>query len=417
MRRRILLSTSLIALAAVILLGVPLAIVGTALLHQRADMGLERRADAAALRFVQAGARGIEPGKVEVRDLLPAGAAFQVDASGRTITIGRLPAGKTTSEVSGDGGPLRVTVIASSSSRTDDVGKLWLVVFLAGVGAVLAAAALALVQARRLAQPLEQLARRVERVGQPGYDRRAVAIHLPEIDQVQRALNESDHRISDLVARERQFTANASHQMRSPLTALRMRLEELQALAESTAASEEAEAAMTQVDRLVTTIEHLETIARHRDDQPAPCDIGRLVARHVSNDDWAAGYARAGRMLEVVGADGLQANIEPESVRQILDVLLDNALRHGRGTTSVRATNGDGWVRITVGDAGARPSSTAARDLFVRGVGSGSGIGLAVARDLALRAGGELRLDHARRTTTFEALLPATRPGPEVTGA
>jgi signal transduction histidine kinase len=302
-----------------------------------------------------------------------------------------------------------VTVVAPASARSDDVGTLWFVVLVAGLGAIAAAAALALVQARRLAAPLEQLARRVERVGQPNYDGGPVAVHLPEIDQVQRALNDADRRISDLVARERQFTANASHQMRTPLTALRMRLEELQSLAVTSDASIEAEAALTQVDRLVTTIEHLETIARHRDDQPPACDVGSLVAEHVAAGGWTVGYERAKRSLTVISQPELRANVEPESVRQVLDVLLDNALRHGVGNTSVAATNGDGWVRLAVGDCGPRPGHEEARRMFVRGVGTGSGIGLAVARDLALRAGGDLRLDPRKPFTTFEALLPATR--------
>lgn len=405
MRRRILRSTSLIALAAVMLLGVPLAIVGTALLHQRADMTLERRADAAALRLARAQGRGVALRTISVTDLLPRGAALQVREGTRLTTFGTLPTGNVTRQTSGDGGPLTVTLVAPSSVRSDDVGTLWLIVALAGLGAVLAAAALALLQARRLAAPLEDLARRVERVGQPGYDGAAVARDLPEIDQVQRALNDADHRITGLVDRERQFTANASHQMRTPLTGLRMRLEELQALATTPEASREADAAITQVDRLVTTIEHLEVMGRHRDDQPPPIDIGSLVAEHVSAGGWAGQYARAGRPLQLEVPVDAEATVAPETVRQILDVLLDNALRHGAGGTDVRVTDGDGWVRLSVGDAGARPSASAAQEIFRRGVGRGTGIGLAVARDLALHAGGDLRLDGSP-TTTFEAIFP-----------
>lgn len=405
MRRRLLLSTSLIALAAVLLLGVPLVIAGTELLHQRADMALERRADAAALRLAQAQARGQDLRAVNVRDLLPDGAALRVRTRTGVLTFGTLPTGRTTSELSGDGGPLQVTLIAPASARNDDVGTLWLVGFLAALGAVLASAALALVQAKRLATPLERLSRRVERLGQPGYDPSAVASHLPEIDQVQDALNGADQRIADLVRRERQFTANASHQMRSPLTGLRMRLEELQALAETPAAQEESLAAMAQVDRLVDTIEHLETIARHRDDQPAPCNLAGIVDRHVTDAGWPANYARAGRTLTVAAPAELAASVEPETVRQILDVLLDNALRHGRGDVTVRVVDHDGWARLAVSDEGRPPTARRAHTIFERGVGEGTGIGLSVARDLALRAGGDLQLVSAP-VTTFEALLP-----------
>ncbi|MBO9531898.1 MAG: HAMP domain-containing histidine kinase [Solirubrobacteraceae bacterium] len=408
MRRRLLVSTSLIALAAVVLLGVPLAIVGTALIHQRADMVLERRADAIALRVARAQARGDDIAAVPVADLIPRNSAVQVSGAGEAITLGRVPSGRVTRETSGDGGPLRVTLVAPASARDDDVGALWLTVFGAGFGAVIAAALLASFQARRLAAPLEQLAGRVERVGESGYDGTLVAAHLPEIDQLQRALNGADRRIAELVERERQFTANASHQMRSPLTALRMRLEELQALAGTPEAQRESEAAMTQVDRLITTIEHLEVVARNRDDLPSAVDVGELVRSHVAAHGWVQAYAAAERQLAVFSADGLMVAIAPESVRQIVDVLLDNALRHGNGSVRVQISGpDDGWVRLSVGDDGPRPRDGSV--IFQRGVGRGSGIGLAVARDLVLRAGGELRLGTSR-TTVFEALLPAVRP-------
>lgn len=405
MRRRLLRSTLAIALVAVIVLGLPLGIVGTALLHQRADMRLERRADAVALRIARAEAAGHPLRTSLVADLLPSDQAVQATIDQRRITLGTVPTGNVVRVTSGDGGPLRATLIAPADVRGDDVGTIWVAIAGLVLAALTAAVALALVQARRLAAPLEELAGRVERVGEPTYDDRPVSGGLPEVDRVQRALNDADARLGDLIRREREFTANASHQLRTPLTGLRMRIEELHALADSPAMIGEADAALAQVDRLVTTIEHLETVARHRDDEPAPLDLGRLVTDHVHAGHWATRYAEAGRPLAVRADDGLVGRADPESVRQILDVLLENALLHGAGATTIAAIGETGFVRIRVRDEGTLEADRA-RVIFARGVGHGSGIGLAVARELARRDGGDLLLA-GMAPTTFEAILPA----------
>ncbi|WP_026912646.1 sensor histidine kinase [Patulibacter minatonensis] len=410
MRRRLLRSTLAIALVAVVVLGLPLGVVGTELLHQRADMRLERRADAVALRVARAESSGTPLTTALVADLLPPHQAVQITKDGRRITLGSLPTHDVTRVTSGDGGPLRATLVAPSGVRGDDVGTVWVAIAGLAVLALGAAVALATVQSRRLAAPLEELSRRVERVGEPTYDDGPVTGNVPEIDRVQVALNRADGRLADLIRREREFTANASHQLRTPLTGLRMRLEELRTLADRPAMSVEADAALVQVDRLVATIEHLETAARHRDDAPDRVDVGGLVAEHVDAGRWRSRFDDADRDLLVLSDDATWGRAAPETVRQILDVLLQNALDHGTGRTRVRATSPGDFVRLRVADDG-RIGGTDATAIFGRGVGTGSGIGLTVARELARRDGGDLLLVDTA-PTTFEALFPAGDPGP-----
>jgi signal transduction histidine kinase len=404
-RRRLLRSTLAIALVAVVVLGVPLGVVGTQLLHQRADMRLERRADAVALRVARAESAGTPVTAALVADLLPRDQAVEVTIDGRRLTLGRQPPAGALRVTSGDGGPLRATLLAPPGVRGDDVGTVWLAIAGLAVLALGAAVGLATVQARRLAAPLEELSRRVERVGEPAYDDRPVAGNVPEIDRVQVALNRADDRLADLIRREREFTANASHQLRTPLTGLRMRLEEIRVLARDHEMTSEADAAMTQVDRLVTTIEHLETTARRRDDAPRPVDVADLVAEHVEAGRWPVRLREAGRELEVAVTPPLRARVDPETVRQVLDVLLQNALQHGSGPVRVATARQGAFARLRVVDDG-RAGGPAADRIFARGVGSGSGIGLTVARELARRDGGDLLLRDAA-TTTFEALFPA----------
>jgi len=94
-------------------------------------------------------------------------------------------------------------------------------------------------------------------------------------------------------------------------------------------------------------------------------------------------------------------------VRQLLDVLLEIALRHGEGATAIVSASRGSTARIVVRDSGPGISAETAERLFERHVSTGgSGVGLAVARDLVRREGGELRLA-GRRPAAFEAVLPA----------
>lgn len=406
MRRRLLWSTLLITLVAIVVLGLPLGVVGTSLLHQRADMRLERRADAAALRVANAVAHDTPLTTSLVADLLPPRQAVEVTVGRRRVTLGTLPTGRVVRVTSGDGGPLRATLVAPAHERGDDVAEVWLAILGLACLALVSAVGLAVVQARRLAAPLEQLARRVERVGDPAYDARPVAGSLPEVDRVQSAINDADERVSDVIRREREFTANVSHQLRTPLTGLRLRIEEVRDLADSAQTTAEADAALQQVDRLVSTIEHLETVARHRDDEPAAVDVGALVANHLGSGRWPSRYGEARRSLTVQSATGIVGHADPESIRQILDVLLDNSLRHGEGTTAVETREEAGFVRVRVADQGHVAGGARSNAIFARGVGHGSGIGLAVARDLARRSGGDVVLVEAS-PTAFEAILPS----------
>jgi signal transduction histidine kinase len=407
-RRRLLISTGLIALVAVLVLGVPLGIVGSRLLRQRADARLEREADAAAVvlgRRLREGRR-VDTGAVATL-ARPGHRLRVVLPDGRRVDAGPGVGHDPLSAEAARAGALRVIAFAPAIERTDDVGGVWLAVVVLSLLAVGTAVALALVQARRLAAPMERLAARAGRVAEPGIRLKAAPTGIAEVDRIGAALAAADRQVEDVVRREREFSDNASHQLRTPLTGLRMRLEELRALAPSEAAVVEADAALAQADRLMDTIEHLETLARGRAPAGASADLARIVAEHLAAE-WAPRFAAAGRPLRMSPGPETTARLTPESARQVVDVLLDNALRHGAGATSVAIVADGARVRLRVRDDGPGVPAERVARLFERGWSSrdGSGVGLAVARELVRREGGDLILAHGR-PACFEVELPA----------
>ncbi|MGH2875778.1 MAG: sensor histidine kinase, partial [Solirubrobacteraceae bacterium] len=140
-------------------------------------------------------------------------------------------------------------------------------------------------------------------------------------------------------------------------------------------------------------------------------DLSELLERQL--EAWRGRFRAAGRRLQSEIERDLAGHLNPEAMRQALDVVLDNALRHGARTTTVRADEVDGMVRVSIGDEGAGIPADVADRIFDRRVSlrRGTGLGLAVARELLTPAGVELRLD-CLSPPVFEFVIPhAAAPG------
>ncbi len=410
MRRRLLVSTGVISLVAVLVLGLPLGVVGSRLLREAENQRLEREADQAAAQLAAIRTRGGRVDAQAVDQLTRPRHVLEVTLpDGRRLSSGRVATGATVRVRAGSGGSTHVAVVAPKAEVDDDAGAVWLAVMILSLVAVATAMGLALLQARRLAGPLEALAADAARIGRREPEALADS-GVAEIDRLAAELRRADERIADLIRREREFTDNASHQLRTPLASLRMRLEEAEVLAESPAAEHEATAALEQADRLHAAIEHLEAFARARDSETDEThDISAVVDAHV-RFAWAAPYEHADRELDLDLAVGLWTTAPAETVRQVVDVLLENALLHAAGTVTVRLRLQGRTILLAVADQGAGiPEAERAR-IFERGVSLsvGSGVGLAVARELARDGGGELGLAPGN-PTRFELSVPARR--------
>ncbi|MGH3528576.1 MAG: sensor histidine kinase, partial [Pseudonocardiaceae bacterium] len=261
-------------------------------------------------------------------------------------------------------------------------------------------------QARRLASPLEELSEAARRLGQGDFSVRTTPAAIPEIDSVGSALNSTAGRLDEMLARERSFSADASHQLRTPLTGLRLRLE-----AALEHPGQDLRHAITDgiaaADRLEQTIEELLALARDtRSSNATPLDLPVLLDEIEAG--WHDRLAAQDRALHVAVDPLAPVSLaSTAAVRQVLTVLLDNAATHGSGTVSVAVRNAADALAIDVSDEGTGITAPEP-ELFTRRsrLADGHGIGLALARSLAEAEGGRLRLTRPA-PPTFTLLVPA----------
>lgn len=277
--------------------------------------------------------------------------------------------------------------------------------------AIVAAALLAFIQARQLARPLERLARSATRLGDGDFSASTPSVSgIDEIDSIARALRLSANRVDRMLAAERGFTADATHQLRTGLTGIAMRLEVLERVGDGEVAAEAA-SALGQVHELNTTLGELLQVARQGSTgERTDVDLVALVDDQIA--DWQQRFARHRRQVVVTTGPVVPVVATPGLVGQILAVLFDNALRHGRGTVAVLVQD----TSVTIEDEGAGISPRAADGVFDRNDDPRAphGRGLALARRLAESDGGRLDLVHATPPTFRLTYVPAKRDAPGI---
>jgi signal transduction histidine kinase len=328
------------------------------------------------------------------------------------ISIGTPPAGHplTASEP----GPSGETVTVEQSRRDVDheIGNMLLVLGLVALLAVQAAVALAVWQARRLARPLTDLAETAERLGSGDPRPRDRRYGVPELDRVAEVLDASAERIGRMLTAERRLAADASHQLRTPLTALSMRLEEITALAhQPETVREEASIALQQVERLTDVVQRLLTNQRDsHGPSAAGFDLDEVLKQQ--REEWAAPMRGTGRRLVFEGLEHVTAMGTPGTVSQVLATLIENSLMHGGGTVTLRVRSSGSSVVVEVQDEGPGVPAELGNRVFERTVSgrNSTGIGLAVARDLAEADGGRLEL-LSLKPPVFALFLPRARTG------
>jgi two-component system sensor histidine kinase TctE len=209
-------------------------------------------------------------------------------------------------------------------------------------------------------------------------------------------------RLSSSLTSQRDFTANASHQLRTPLTGLKLRLESIEL--EGGRAAEEARKAGAEADRLARLVDDLLALAAastRPSTAGSPVDLSESV--RSAGDRWTETTARSGRRLRILApSTELPVEAEARDLADILDNLVENAARYAPEGSEIVAEAGgtDGRYFVAVSDSGPGiPPDERERifERFFRGslgraAGTGTGLGLAIVEELTHRWGGEVRL-------------------------
>ncbi len=248
--------------------------------------------------------------------------------------------------------------------------------------------------ARRISAPLIYLAAQAEQVGSGQVRARVKPSGIEEIDLVQEELVRTGERMAGRLAAERQFAADASHQLRTPLTALSMRIEEIEMIASEEEVRHEAQECLGQVERLTQVVSDLlDPSARLSADTEA---VEIIEVLNLAREEWEESYEKAGRTLVFTDQAAVPVLADEPKLVQVLATLIENSLRYGDGTTRVVAKRSSSkrGVVIEVSDEGAGVAEELSEEIFNYGVSAhgSSGIGLALARDLMQGMGGRLEL-------------------------
>ncbi len=311
-------------------------------------------------------------------------------------------------------GAVRVT--QSVDAVQDEVRRD--VIALVGVGliALVLGLAVAWFLAGSLVAPLRSLSASARRAGAGDLDARAEVRGSSEQQEVASAFNEMTARLARTLQAQREFVANASHQLRTPLTGLRLRLEAAARGARDEEVRRQLEAAELETERLAQLLGELLTLAR----EPDGARGERLALGEVVTEGWERWRAQAGHsghLLELSGDSEVVVESSRADLAAMLDNLVENALNYSPAGTTVTLQWGrtGNHAYLAVADEGPGVDPAEAERLFerfFRGAGSerapGTGLGLAVVEALAHRWGGEVAIrNRPQGGARAEVRLPA----------
>ena len=277
------------------------------------------------------------------------------------------------------------------------------VLALVGVGGVALALGLgaAWILAGFLARPPRTLAATARQVTAGDLDARAPESGPREEREVAAAFNEMTARLAASLEAQRDFVANASHQLRTPLTGLRLRIEAAADMARSAEVTEELRAAELELERLTSLLTNLLALARGDERPPQGRAIALGQVARAAVERWRSRAAERGQELALVCAPGVEVVSAGEDLGIILDNLVENALEYSpRGSeVTIECGRAGRFGFLVVADEGpglAPGEAERVLERFYRGdAGSGkpgTGLGLAIVRTLSERWRGGTRL-------------------------
>ncbi|MFG2874679.1 ATP-binding protein [Streptomyces sp. NPDC048337] len=298
-----------------------------------------------------------------------------------------------------------VLMAVPTDAARRDVTVRWSLIAAGALAAFAAAALVAAGISRWLMRPLLDLDRAVEGLTAGSLQTRAVSgTGPPELRHLRQHFNTMAEAVSDSIGRQRDFVADASHQLRNPLATLVLQLENVEPYVAPGPGRAEHTRALDEAERLEELLDGLLALARVESGtaEPKEQDVSRAVRERVKA--WTPVFLDAGLELEPTGAGAAEHELRvralPDAAGRILDALLDNAVkfvpRGGRVEVSARR-GADGWAVVRVADDGPGVREDQLGLLLRRFARSpehqnvrGSGLGLAIADEIARISGGLL---------------------------
>jgi signal transduction histidine kinase len=314
-----------------------------------------------------------------------------------------------------------VAVFSTDLADVDDnVALIRRQILIAGAIALLAALAAGWLVARAHARRLRRLEEAAEKVADGDFSSPIPVDSTDEVGQLAMTFNEMQKRLETLDSARREFIANASHELRTPISSLSGFVELLEDDdPDPEARAEFVRTMRAQVDRLTKlTVDLLDLSKLDADAMQIRRERVELaeVARRVAAE-FGPAAERHESAIEVGDGAAAAAGADPDRVAQIMRILIDNALTHTPEGTAIKvgAHIDNGAASLVVADDGPGIEPRARERVFERFFTadevSGSGLGLAIARELALRMDGSLELRSHRGRTEFELRLPAAAGG------
>jgi two-component system, OmpR family, sensor kinase len=312
-----------------------------------------------------------------------------------------------------------VRVSAPRGSLVARVHRSWFRLALIGLAVVLGALVLAWILAGTVAGPLARLRDTVGRLGSGDLDARAPTEGPKELAALGVSFNSMADTLAASLRAQREFIANASHQLRTPLTGLKLRLEAIRS--EGGAAADHAAKAEEELDRLSALVNDMLALASAATSAPAgvTVDLSEIVGDAVER--WRGPAAEAEKTVQAGRHESVRVFADPRDLAHVVDNLVENAIRYSPpgAHVTVEAAADDGRATIAVADDGPGiPAQDRARvfERFYRGTngrqaGPGTGLGLAIVAELVQRWGGEVRIGDGPGTRVEAAFrrAPADR--------
>jgi signal transduction histidine kinase len=264
-----------------------------------------------------------------------------------------------------------------------------------GLAALVAGLIIAFALAGSLSRPLARLAAAAKRLGGGDLSARTdEKVGASEIVGLSASFDEMASRLESTVRAQREFVANASHQLRTPLTGMKLRIESAIDASGSDDQRRQLEAADEEVDRLAEIVERLLVMAR-RIEQGGAAEVDLRENAVAALARWEERAGRLGAQLFVKG-EGARALGDRADIDQILDNLIDNAIAYAPGPIVIETGSAAGRAFLAVEDRGpgiAPDERQRVTERFFRGrraPAGGSGLGLAIVRELAEKWGGSV---------------------------